>query len=58
MLYPLGGKIFSKKPYIFRVPVLYPLRGSFENFGSHSYNPRFRALPLEGEKYLRQRRGF
>lgn len=36
MLYPLEGKNYSKKPYIFRVPVLHPLRGSFGNFGSHS----------------------
>ena len=36
MLYPLEGKNYSKKLYIFRAPVLHPLRGSFGNFGSHS----------------------
>ena len=33
---PWEEKNILKKPYIFRVPVLYPLRGSFGNFGSHS----------------------
>ena len=33
---PWEEKLFSKKPYIFRVPVFYPLRGSFGNFGGYS----------------------
>ena len=36
MLYPLEGKKYSKKLYIFSAPVLYPVRESFGNFGSHS----------------------
>ena len=49
MLYPLGGKNFSKKPYIFRIFVLYHLREkNIYDKGAVFDHPR--CLPIEGRK--------